>query len=37
VLNLHRQYADDAGGDIDLMAALADAVAFNGGPLRCAV
>ena len=37
VLNLHREYADDVGGDIDLMAALADAVAFNGGPLRCAV
>ncbi|MDQ4021340.1 MAG: MBL fold metallo-hydrolase [Actinomycetota bacterium] len=37
VLNLHREYADDVGGDIDLMTALADAVAFNGGPLRCAV
>jgi cyclase len=37
VLNLHREYADDTGGDVDLMAALADAVAFNGGPLRCAV
>ena len=37
VLNLHRQYADEAGRDVDLMAALADAVTFNGGPLRCAV
>ena len=37
VLNLHREYADDVGGDVDLMAALADAVTFNGGPLHCAV
>jgi cyclase len=37
VLNLHREYADSAGDEVDLMAALADAVALNGGPLRCAV
>ena len=33
VLNLHRAYADAAGGDIDLIAAMIDAVEFNGGPL----
>lgn len=37
VLNLHRAYADLAGeSDIDIMAALGDAIAYNGGhPLRC--
>ncbi len=33
VLNLHRAYADAAGGDIDLFAAMIDAIEFNGGPL----
>lgn len=39
VLNLHRAYADLAGStDVDVSAAFADAVAFNGGrPLHCAV
>ncbi len=33
VLNLHRAYADADGGELDLMAALHDAVTWNGGPL----
>lgn len=33
VLNLHRAYADRAQGDIDLLAAMIDAMEFNGGPL----
>jgi cyclase len=37
VLNLHRGYADLVGGEIDLLAAFADAVAFHGGLLHCAV
>jgi len=39
VLNLHRAYADLAGvDDVDMAAAFADAVAYNGGcPLRCVV
>jgi cyclase len=32
-LNLHRAYADAAGADVDLLAAMIDAVEFNGGPL----
>jgi cyclase len=37
VLNLHRAYADLDGADINIAAALGDAIAFNGGPLHCAV
>lgn len=37
VLNLHRAYADAQGADLDLVAALTDAITWNGGPLRCAV
>lgn len=33
VLNLHRAMADLAGVEMDLVAALADAVEWNGGPL----
>lgn len=33
VLNLHRAHADLTGGEMDLVAALSDAVAWNGGPL----
>ncbi|MFC4006306.1 MBL fold metallo-hydrolase [Nonomuraea purpurea] len=33
VLNLHRVYADAAGADVDIMAALRDAVRWNGGPM----
>ena len=37
VLNLHRAYADLSGeSDLDIVAALTDAIAYNGGhPLRC--
>ncbi|NUT45961.1 MAG: MBL fold metallo-hydrolase [Saccharothrix sp.] len=37
VLNLHRAYADAAGEELDVVAAFGDAVAYNGGPLACAV
>lgn len=37
VLNVHRAYADSAGAELDLIAALRDAVAVNGGPLHCAL
>jgi cyclase len=38
VLNLHRAYADlDGTGEVDLMAAFGDAIAYHGGPLRCVV
>lgn len=37
VLNLHRAYAETTGTELDLLAAFTDAVAFHGGPLRCAV
>ncbi|MEU4744954.1 MBL fold metallo-hydrolase, partial [Actinosynnema sp. NPDC023658] len=37
VLNLHRAYADAAGQELDIVAAFGDAVAYNGGPLSCAV
>ncbi|MGW6929144.1 MBL fold metallo-hydrolase [Lentzea sp. NPDC054927] len=37
VLNLHRAYADFDGADINIAAALGDAIAYNGGPLHCAV
>jgi cyclase len=37
VLNLHRAYADARGEELDLRAALLDALAYNGGPMRCAV
>ncbi|NYE18991.1 MBL fold metallo-hydrolase [Microbacterium immunditiarum] len=34
VLNLHKAYADLQGSAVDLRAAMADAVLFNGGPLH---
>jgi cyclase len=37
VLNLQRAYAEAGKGELDLMAAFADAVTWNGGPLHCAV
>jgi cyclase len=37
VLNLHRAYGEAEGRALDLRAALADAVAYNGGPMHCAV
>jgi cyclase len=37
VLNLHRAYADAVGTPFDLVAAMADAVAWHGGPLHCTV
>jgi len=37
VLNLHRAYAEATGEEMDLLAAFTDAVAYHGGPLRCAV
>ncbi|MGH3373587.1 MAG: MBL fold metallo-hydrolase [Actinoallomurus sp.] len=37
VLNLHRAYADAAGTEVDLVAALTDAMTWNGGPLRTCV
>jgi cyclase len=35
VLNLHRAYADAEGRPVDTCVALADTVAYNGGPLPC--
>ncbi|MEV0696561.1 MBL fold metallo-hydrolase [Saccharopolyspora sp. NPDC050389] len=37
VLNLHRAYAEADETEFDRAAAFADAIAYNGGPLRCAV
>lgn len=37
VLNLHRVMADAEGVPLDLVAALSDAIAWNGGPLACHV
>ncbi|HET9140572.1 MBL fold metallo-hydrolase [Actinophytocola sp.] len=37
VLNLHRAYAELDGREPDLLVAFMDAVAYHGGPLRCAV
>jgi len=37
VLNLHRAYADDLGTEMDLIGALADAVALNNGPMPTSV
>jgi cyclase len=37
VLNLHRAYAEATDTDFDIVASLADAVAFNGGPLPTSV
>jgi cyclase len=37
VLNLHRAYADADGRELDLMAAMIDAITFNGGPLATKV
>ena len=37
VLNLHRAYADREGKDLDLLAAFADAMTWNGGPLPTSV
>lgn len=37
VLNLHRAYAEAAGGEVDLVAAFTDAVAWNHGPFPTVV
>jgi cyclase len=37
VLNLHRAYGEAQGTEVNLLAALADAIAYHGGPLRCTV
>jgi cyclase len=37
VLNLHRAYADAAGEEMNLLAAMTDAMKYNGGPLSCAL
>jgi cyclase len=37
VLNVHRVYADEAGEQLDLPAALGDAVAWLGHPMRTVV
>jgi cyclase len=37
VLNLHRAYAEATDTDFDIVASLADAVEFNGGPLPTSV
>lgn len=37
VLNLHRAYADAAGRELDVRAALADAVAWRGAPMHTSV
>jgi cyclase len=37
VLNLHRAYADAAGTDLDLAAALADTLTYNNGPMETSV
>lgn len=37
VLNLHRVYADREGRELDLTAALGDAIAWLGGPMRTSV
>jgi cyclase len=37
VLNLHRAYAETTEIPMDLLKAMTDAVAYNGGPLRCAL
>ena len=37
VLNLHRAYADRRGVELDLIAALSDAVAWRGGPMPTTV
>ncbi|MCE7006263.1 MBL fold metallo-hydrolase [Kibdelosporangium philippinense] len=37
VLNLHRAYSEATNTEMDLAASLADAVAYNGGPLHCAL
>ncbi len=34
VLNLHRAYADHHGRDLDLIAAMTDAITWLGGPMR---
>ena len=37
VLNLHRAYADTAGIEVDVVAAMNDAIAWNGGPMHTAL
>jgi cyclase len=37
VLNLHRAYADAEGREVDLIAAMIDAITYNGGPLATKV
>lgn len=37
VLNLHRAYAEAAGIEVDVVAAMNDAIAWNGGPMHTAL
>lgn len=37
VLNVHKAYADHEGAEVDLFAAMSDAMTFNGGPMRTMV
>lgn len=37
VLNVHRAYAEAAGGEVDLFAAFGDAMTWHGGPLPTSV
>ncbi|SMC85214.1 MBL fold metallo-hydrolase [Kibdelosporangium aridum] len=37
VLNLHRAYAEATNTEMNLLAAISDAVTYNGGPLHCAL
>lgn len=37
VLNVHRGYADADGTEVDLVAAMVDAMAWNGGPMSTSV
>jgi cyclase len=37
VLNLHRAYGEAQNTEVDIVAALTDAIAYHGGPLRCTV
>ncbi len=37
VLNLHRAYAEAAGGEVDLLTAFGDAMTWNSGPLPTSV
>ncbi|CAM4107920.1 MBL fold metallo-hydrolase [Kibdelosporangium persicum] len=37
VLNLHRAYAEATNTEMNLLAAMTDAMTYNGGPLHCAL